>query len=59
VETGLASDTEIEVTAGLKAGEKVVEGPYKALSKELADGRKVKEEALGGKDANAKKDKAP
>jgi len=59
VETGLASDTEIEVTSGLKAGEKVVEGPYKALSKELADGRKVKEEALGGKDAGAKKDKAP
>ena len=38
VETGLASDTEIEITSGLKAGEKVVEGPYKALSKELADG---------------------
>jgi HlyD family secretion protein len=57
VETGLASDAEIEVTSGLQAGEKVVEGPYKALSKELSDGRKVKEEALGGKDA--KKDKSP
>jgi HlyD family secretion protein len=49
VETGLASDTEIEILSGLKAGEKVVEGPYKALSKELGDGRTVKEEPLGGK----------
>jgi len=57
VETGLASDTEIEITSGLKAGEQVVEGPYKALSKELADGRTVKEEPLGGK--GEKKDKAP
>jgi HlyD family secretion protein len=44
VETGLASDTEIEIVSGLKEGEKVVEGPYKVLSKELADGKKVKEE---------------
>ncbi len=44
VETGLASDTEIEIVSGLKDGEKVVEGPYKVLSKELADGKKVKEE---------------
>jgi HlyD family secretion protein len=44
VETGLASDTEIEIVAGLQPGERVVEGPYKALSKELADGKKVKED---------------
>ncbi len=44
VETGLASDTEIEIVSGLQPGEKVVDGPYKALSKELADGKKVKEE---------------
>jgi HlyD family secretion protein len=49
VETGLASDTEIEIVSGLQAGEKVVEGPYRALSKELADGKKVKEEELGKK----------
>jgi HlyD family secretion protein len=49
VETGLASDTEIEIVSGLQPGEKVVEGPYRALSKELADGKKVKEEALGKK----------
>ena len=44
VETGLASDSEIEVVSGLKAGEKVIEGPYKILSRELSDGKKVKEE---------------
>ena len=41
--------TEIEIISGLQAGEKVVEGPYKALSKELADGKKVKEEEPGKK----------
>jgi len=49
VETGLASDTEIEIVSGLQPGERVVEGPYRALSKELADGKKVKEEELGKK----------
>jgi HlyD family secretion protein len=49
VETGLASDTEIEIVSGLQAGERVVEGPYRALSKELADGNKVKEEEPGKK----------
>ncbi|MBK9518657.1 MAG: efflux RND transporter periplasmic adaptor subunit [Anaeromyxobacter sp.] len=49
VETGLASDTEIEIVSGLQAGEQVVEGPYRVLSKELADGKKVTEEELGKK----------
>jgi HlyD family secretion protein len=49
VETGLASDTELEITSGLKEGEKVVEGPYRVLSRELADGKRVVEEPLGGK----------
>jgi HlyD family secretion protein len=49
VETGLASDTEIEIVSGLKEGEKVVEGPYRVLSRELADGKPVTEEAPGGK----------
>jgi HlyD family secretion protein len=48
VETGLASDTEIEIVSGLAEGEKVVEGPYRVLSRELADGRTVTEEAVGG-----------
>ena len=47
VETGLASDTEIEITSGLAEGEKVVEGPYRVLSRELADGNRVVDEKNG------------
>jgi HlyD family secretion protein len=47
VETGLASESEIEVVDGLKAGETVVEGPYKVLARELADGKPVKEQKPG------------
>jgi HlyD family secretion protein len=43
VEVGLASESDIEIVSGLKEGEVVVEGPYKALSRELQDGRPVKE----------------
>ncbi|HET9594829.1 MAG TPA: efflux RND transporter periplasmic adaptor subunit [Anaeromyxobacteraceae bacterium] len=51
VEVGLASESEIEIVSGLKPGEVVVEGPYKALSRELADGKPVKkaEPAQGGR----------
>jgi HlyD family secretion protein len=45
VETGLASDTEIEIVSGLAEGEKVVEGPYRVLSRDLADGKRVTEQA--------------
>jgi HlyD family secretion protein len=47
VETGLASENEIEIVSGLKEGEKVVEGPYRVLSRELAEGKTVVEEELG------------
>ncbi len=49
VETGLASDTEIEIVSGLKEGEKIVEGPYRVLSRELAEGKRITEEAPGGR----------
>ncbi|HSN92974.1 MAG TPA: efflux RND transporter periplasmic adaptor subunit [Anaeromyxobacteraceae bacterium] len=47
VETGLASDTEIEIVSGLSAGEKVVEGPYRVLSRELEDGKRLAEKKPG------------
>ncbi len=49
VETGLASETEIEIVSGVAEGEKVVEGPYRVLSREIADGRRVTEEARSGR----------
>jgi HlyD family secretion protein len=55
VETGLASETEIEIVSGLGEGEKVVEGPYRILSRDLADGRRVTVEAPGSKSARGGK----
>jgi HlyD family secretion protein len=43
VETGLAGENEIEILEGLKEGETVVEGPYKVLARELADGKPVRQ----------------
>jgi HlyD family secretion protein len=42
VETGLASENDIELVSGVKEGEVIVEGPYKLLSRELTDGKPVK-----------------
>jgi HlyD family secretion protein len=44
VETGLASENDIELVSGVKEGEVIVEGPYKLLSRELVDGKAVKTE---------------
>jgi HlyD family secretion protein len=43
VETGLAGENDVEVLEGLREGEQVVEGPYKVLSRELADGKPVRQ----------------
>ncbi len=58
VETGLASDTEIEIVSGVKPGEVVVEGPYRALSRDLADGKKVTVETPDRPGAGASPGKA-
>jgi len=44
VETGLASENDIELVSGVKEGEVIIEGPYKLLSRDLADGKPVKSE---------------
>lgn len=43
VETGIQDNTYIEITSGLNEGEKVISGPYRAVSKQLNDGDEVKE----------------
>jgi HlyD family secretion protein len=43
VTTGLAGDSNIEIVSGLKDGQQIVTGPFKAL-RELKDGSKVKEQ---------------
>lgn len=41
VKTGISDDSYIEIINGLKGGEDVISGPYKAISKELEDGAKI------------------
>ncbi len=48
VRTGIASDTELEILEGLQDGDRVVEGPYRTLSKELKDGDVVSAQQMGG-----------
>jgi HlyD family secretion protein len=44
VKTGISDDTHIEIVEGLKGGEEVVIGGYKAISRELDDDKKVRRE---------------
>ena len=41
VETGISSDTDIEIVKGLSEGDEIVSGSYRILSKQLKDGDKV------------------
>jgi len=42
VKTGIQDNTYIQVTEGLKEGQEVITAPYRAVSKKLKDGDKVK-----------------
>ncbi|KAF0152869.1 MAG: efflux transporter RND family MFP subunit [Ignavibacteria bacterium] len=41
VKTGISDDTYIEIESGLNGGEEVINGPYRAISKELEEGTKI------------------
>jgi HlyD family secretion protein len=41
VSTGIADDTHMEIRSGLNGGERVITGPYEAVSQELAPGTKI------------------
>ncbi|HSP14013.1 MAG TPA: efflux RND transporter periplasmic adaptor subunit [Thermoanaerobaculia bacterium] len=43
VKTGLSGDTNIEIVSGLKEGQQIVTGPFRAL-REIKDGSKVKQQ---------------
>jgi HlyD family secretion protein len=65
VETGLASETEVEILSGARKGDLIVEGPYRTLARELRDGRAVKYEppakvapADGGPEVSERKGEA-
>lgn len=42
VKTGIQDNSHIFITEGLKAGDEVISGPYRAVSKSLKDGDKIK-----------------
>lgn len=54
VKIGISDNEYIEVTSGLKQGDEVVSGPYRAISSELQDKSKVKAE-VKAKDGKGKK----
>jgi HlyD family secretion protein len=41
VTTGIASDTHMEIRSGLSGGERIIAGPYSAVSRELEPGSKI------------------
>lgn len=41
VKTGIQNNTHIQITSGLKVGDEIISGPYRAVSKSLKDGDKV------------------
>jgi HlyD family secretion protein len=49
VETGISSDTQIEIVKGLSEGDVLVSGSYRILSKQLKDGDKVTVSKAGQK----------
>lgn len=48
VETGISDDQFIEIKSGLEEGQRVVNGPYSAVSRELGDGDLVEERGIRG-----------
>ena len=45
VATGIADETHIEIRSGLSGGERVIVGPYSAVSRELSPGDKIRVES--------------
>ena len=56
VKIGISDDSYWEITEGLKEGEEVVSGGYRAISKDLEDGKKISKGTPGKID---KKDDKP
>jgi HlyD family secretion protein len=42
VKRGVSDDTYVEITEGLQEGQEVVSGGYKAINRELEDGKKMR-----------------
>jgi HlyD family secretion protein len=42
IKRGISDDSYMEITEGLEEGQEVVAGGFKAISRELEDGKKIK-----------------
>lgn len=58
VKTGISDFDNIQITSGLEPGQKIVKGPYLAVSKRLKDGDEVKmmDKGKAGKNKNRRSD---
>lgn len=57
VTTGISDDTHIEIKEGLNEGQEVVSGGYKAISRELDEGKKIRREDPAEKKRKRDKEK--
>jgi HlyD family secretion protein len=58
VKRGVSDDAYVEITEGLEEGQEIVSGGYKAINRELEDGKKIKKgQPEEGKDKEKKEDK--
>ncbi len=57
VKIGISDDTHWEITEGLQEGQEVVSGGYRAISKDLEDGKKVRKGPAAGSDGEKEGDR--
>ena len=55
VKRGISDDNYTEITEGLQEGEEVVSGGYKAINRDLEDGKKVVLDDAGRRRANPRR----
>jgi len=58
VKIGISDDNYWEITDGLKEGQEIISGGYRAISRDLEDGKKIKKgPPAGEKDKDGQPDK--
>lgn len=59
VEMGISDDSHIEIIKGLNEGDEIVSGGFKAISRDLDDGKRIRKGTPGKQGPDAKKPGAP
>ncbi len=55
VKIGISDDTHWEILEGIKEGDEVVSGGYRAISRDLEDGKKIKKGVVKKESEEGKK----